>query len=228
MALLTSETLTDEADDRRRRVDKRRSRRLRSWIRGDNGQAWLRARQTAAEERRATREARVRWIAAFACEFPRQLARWALVAGPHRSAAALVQLVEAVADTNPATHLLARHWLPREWTFFLYAAMRTSMEWIIDEILLPTHLTIMQAVHEAVDYCKAIWWFSFSIVCGAVTRASMLPLFPLVLAYYTNLPRLKRLQCYARELREYELIPAELARDPLVRNVQFFALFRMS
>ena len=86
LALLTSETLTDEADDRRRRADKRRSRRLRSWIRGDNGQAWLRARQTAAEERRATREARVRWIAAFACEFPRQLARWALVAGSQKNA----------------------------------------------------------------------------------------------------------------------------------------------
>ena len=197
------------------RADKRRARRIRSWLRSPRGEAW---RANLQAEAKATAEAaKLRWISrkeyltVLITHLPQQITRWALVAGPHRFAAMCVHIMCVVAEMHPATYVVTRCILPGAWPWYLYAAIRATIEWVIDELLLSAGLTFTQAVREALDYFKLIWWIVRWIVSHMAwtitARLFLLPLLPLTLEYHALLPRLNHLhwlQQYECEHREYE------------------------
>ena len=200
---------TPSKDDERRA--KRRARRMRAWQR-----AWLRkngprllaeqeAREQEAEEAKEASQMKWRARLEFMTMLPATIARWSAVAGPHRVAILLIHVLIATADANPATWLLTRYWLSPHWVWYVYATVKLTTEWIIDELLLCAYLTARRAVHEALDYFKCMWWFAVWLLVLAYDRACMtVSLLPAVLEYYAWLPAFKRGQAYMRALTEYE------------------------
>ena len=190
-------------DDERRA--KRRARRMRSWLR-EHGLRLFAERE--AREVKAVEACNLRWRARleFMTMLPATIARWSAIAGPHHLAALLTHIVIATADANPATFALTHYWLPPHWVFHIYAAIRSAVEWIIDELLICAYLTAQRAVHEALDYFKIIclfgvWW---PIACTYDRMRMTITFLPAVLEYYAWLPAFKRGQAFNRELSDYE------------------------